>query len=191
MRPFTTLDCPSLLSSDIRVTFEVPLIHTRAGVDDFPPGIFDSLAAVEMTHTLARMLGLQLPATLMFDYPSVGSMATFIATRAAAAGSVAAARALAPSPAVLRLSSAAGNFGGVVCVSSVSVQGPLPAVNVFAGPEHPDAISLVPFERWDLEAQVAHSFGWGFGVKCMRCGRLLLSTPHCKVIHCVWPHPPL
>lgn len=41
----------------------------------------DSLGAVELRNTLEGQLGLQLPPTLMFDYPTVDTIATFAVMR--------------------------------------------------------------------------------------------------------------
>jgi len=62
--------------------------HTPASSDEclrgvgedgtFAAGAFDSLSAVELSGTLGSQLGLQLPGTLAFDYPSVMAMATHL-----------------------------------------------------------------------------------------------------------------
>ena len=39
----------------------------------------DSLGAVELQSQLEKALSIELPATVMFDYPSMGAMAGFIA----------------------------------------------------------------------------------------------------------------
>lgn len=50
------------------------MLNCNAEFDNFPAGGFDSLSAVEMTHTLEKLLGLRLPATLVFDYHSVSAL---------------------------------------------------------------------------------------------------------------------
>ena len=59
----------------------------------FSAGSFDSLSAVELSTGIAAALNLQLPSTLVFDYPSVSALAahlhSLLAPAAAAAVSVA------------------------------------------------------------------------------------------------------
>ena len=59
---------------------------TAAGV--FAPGAFDSLSAVELVSKIDKALHTQLPSTLVFDYPSIPSMAEAIAEKLAADVSV-------------------------------------------------------------------------------------------------------
>jgi len=40
----------------------------------------DSISATELTRVLAERVGLELPSTLLFDHPSVGAVASFIAS---------------------------------------------------------------------------------------------------------------
>ena len=56
----------------------------------------DSLASVELTNALQTRLGLQLPPTLVFDYPTVQAMAAFVCQQAPTQAATAAAVALLP-----------------------------------------------------------------------------------------------
>lgn len=56
------------------VSEEQPL--TEAGLD--------SLGALELRASLASAFNLELPATLIFDYPSISALAKFLASQAAA-----------------------------------------------------------------------------------------------------------
>ena len=46
----------------------------------------DSLAAVELRNAVSRSLGVALPATVVFDYPTVAALAAYIADEMRAAG---------------------------------------------------------------------------------------------------------
>lgn len=46
--------------------------------DQFPAGAIDSLAALELASSLSSSLDLDLPVTLIFDYPSVSSLSKYI-----------------------------------------------------------------------------------------------------------------
>ena len=53
-------------------------LHGAGEDGTFAAGAFDSLSAVELSSNLSSQLGLQLPGTLAFDYPSVMAMATHL-----------------------------------------------------------------------------------------------------------------
>ncbi|KDD71362.1 hypothetical protein H632_c5207p0, partial [Helicosporidium sp. ATCC 50920] len=43
------------------------------------PGAFDSLSTVELGTTLVKRLGVRLPATVVYDYPSCGALVDHVA----------------------------------------------------------------------------------------------------------------
>ena len=46
--------------------------------EQFSAGAFDSLSAVELSNIVATTLGISLPSTLVFDYPSVAAIADHV-----------------------------------------------------------------------------------------------------------------
>ena len=63
-----------------RVSLDAPLME--AGID--------SLGASEVTRALGEALGVEVPGTLLFDHPSIGSIASMLGREVAAAGPVSA-----------------------------------------------------------------------------------------------------
>jgi len=117
---------------------------TDADFDDFPSGGFDSLSAVELSSTVGNTLQMQLPGTLVYDYPSVSSMASHIhsllAPKQVQNSNTSGALVPAPQP------SLAAWLPGTHAVQ-------VTAAHRFAQPSvSADAISIVPYDRWDLEA---------------------------------------
>lgn len=61
--------------------FLVKRVYTAlAGDGRFAPGSFDSLSAVELSNAIAAALNIRLPGTLIYDYPSVESIVSHIAS---------------------------------------------------------------------------------------------------------------
>ncbi len=48
----------------------------------------DSISAVELRNAVAARFGIDLPATVTFDYPTLGALATYLAARIGADGAV-------------------------------------------------------------------------------------------------------
>ena len=134
----------------------------------------DSLSSVELRNSLEGKLGLELPTTLVFDYPTMAAMAGFLASKvqpgaglselAAAADSASetdtysrsdasyswdeeAAGCTQPAGVVLPVHHARK----VVAVTGMVVRAPADA---FASIRPLDAVQMVPASRWDLEAHV-------------------------------------
>lgn len=96
--------------SPSHIPYGAPLgsVCSCAGPDgQFAAGSLDSLAAVELANAVAAELGLQLPGTLVFDYPSVRAMAAFLHQQLAGPSAVPP-RAAAPA----RLAGSMGQAGG-------------------------------------------------------------------------------
>lgn len=129
-------------------------------------GSFDSLAAVELSGKIGQALGIDLPGTLAFDYPSVGSISGFLQSKLgpqlAGPSAMHAAHIVAPPPGL----AAAGSSPGAT--SWLSSAARMPAAWGCSGDVSTaiDAISLAPFSRWDLDLP------W------VSCSTLLSRTAH-------------
>jgi acyl carrier protein len=134
-----------------------------AAIDILGPGLqpdqplmaagLDSLGAVELRNALQGRLGLELPSTLVFDYPSVNAMAGYIAGKLQP---LAAPTALVPVPAALRggtLGAADGPGARALAVCSLVTRSPQRALR--RGLAAVDAARVVPLGRWDLVEQEA------------------------------------
>ena len=107
----------------------------------------DSLGATELQQSLADCLGLELPSTLVFDYPTVNAMAEFLAGRLAPAGAAAAGPAAAALLPASALAGPAGGAGWAVAMVGAAGHGEL-AGRRLAG----DASGRVPYARWDADS---------------------------------------
>jgi len=105
----------------------------------------DSLMAVEVRTKLSRHLGEPLPATLVFDYPTIEKLCGFLLGRVSAAPS--------PPPAilhqVLRPADSAIAILGMSCRLPGGVRTPEELWVLLA--QGRDAITEVPRERWDVD----------------------------------------
>lgn len=115
----------------------------------------DSLAAVELQSSLAAAWKLDLPSTLLFDYPSAQSMAAFIHERLAGAHDRTVTTPRPSQNRVLERGQAAPPGAGVA-IAGLACRLPLAAgglsdlaLALACGTE---ATSLVPLARWDVEA---------------------------------------
>ena len=124
----------------------------------------DSLGAMELQNSLQLKTGLQLPSTLVFDYPTVAALAAFLADKM---GGQVARRS--SGAAIARFSSAAehelaGGYGGgssgAVAVLGSSWRSTRESFGRLGAAEGLDAVGLVPLDRWDVEAEpLAARFG--------------------------------
>ncbi|MGW3205971.1 type I polyketide synthase, partial [Streptomyces sp. NPDC001135] len=137
----------------VRTEVAAVLGHAGAqsvGADDSFKDIgFDSLTAVELRNRLNSAVGMRLPATLIFDYPTPLTLARFLTAEAAGSGEAAAAV-----PATLSTATGTADepiaIVGMACRYPGGVQSPEDLWQlVFSGR---DAVSGFPEDRgWDVE----------------------------------------
>jgi hypothetical protein len=124
-------------------------------------GGLDSLGAVEYVNLVGRRLNLQLPSTLIFDYPTVSSVTGFLSTKlatrqatATAAAAPAAAAARVPKPLAAPAAALPPAAGGAVSIRGtllwplMAAQDSSAAVPSLVLPQQ-DAIQAVPVSRWN------------------------------------------
>lgn len=151
----------------------------RLGVDEplMSAGL-DSLGSVEFANILSRQFGMQMPGTLVFDYPTVNAVSAYLYDKLAA---------LAPPAAAADTESAAQ----IQAQAAVSLPPPMPAgpkqhqqastaVAIMAAASHPirtaphscgafpwdqDHITLIPDARWGADSALgqSHSMQARFG----------------------------
>ena len=140
----------------------------------------DSLGTVELRNTLEGKFGLQLPATLVFDYPSVNALADLLYPKLAVATAAAAAEqqlevihqhdsdhALMPATALTVVpEQGASSSAALVAVTTIVTRSPQDAVGSLTGT---DAVAKIPLERWDIDM----SFGSGSSGLPSRFGAFL------------------
>ncbi len=124
----------------------------------------DSLGTVELRNTLESKLGLQLPATLVFDYPTVNALADLLYPKLAVATAVAAVEQqlevihnheTASLPATtLKLvpHQGAGNGPALVAMTAMVIRSSQDAISSIPGT---DAVRLIPLERWDADLSIS------------------------------------
>jgi NADPH:quinone reductase-like Zn-dependent oxidoreductase/acyl carrier protein len=110
----------------------------------------DSLGAVELRNTLEQVVGIRLPSTLVFDYPTVGAIAEFIARELAPEEATIAHRLRDECVLPSNLQSAVVTMENMTIRSSGDA---LLQLNMV------DCSDQIPFCRWDVEAQEAISEG--------------------------------
>lgn len=154
--------CPTALAPHAEVAADAPLMDSG----------LDSLGAVELRSSLESKLAVQLPATLVFDYPTLSAMVGFLDSTIAGQQ----ADTLAPAhgdgvvkslrtmhqPAVL---SEAGH-SKLLVVSNTYSKFPAASAAVAAAAAAGslnDVISVVPMERYDAEVQLTDDLPARFG----------------------------
>jgi len=120
----------------------------------------DSLGAVEFKNSLSQTLGLELPSTLVFDYPTVSAISRFVITKLAPAGA-SLTRAEATLDTVLQASYTRHPVIGVSALSTRTYE------DILKQLQPADAPRRVPLMRWDVDGDAdigLHNVAVQFGV---------------------------
>ena len=112
----------------------------------------DSLGMVEVRNALQTRLGLQLPSTLLFDYPSVEAISGFIGQKLASALPEPQLQTPAVVPQALSLSTTNQQQEGLAPTLVVTALVTAAPQSAFDTPTAVDTITKVPISRWDVES---------------------------------------
>jgi hypothetical protein len=123
----------------------------------------DSLGAVELRNSLEGRLGLQLPSTLVFDYPTVAAIAGFISTSLGASEPAAEATSDADVPAASSLDLAVSGSSGASGLLSVTGMATRSPGGALEAPIMPDAMAAIPTSRWGADVQLTQDMPARFG----------------------------
>ena len=113
----------------------------------------DSLAAMELQNMISASMGVELPSTLVFDYPSVRAMSGFIEAQMGVTS------AEAPAAAAVLGGPSAPAQGGARSAHLAGLAARMPEGRALGGAGGDsrcsvDAVCPVPFERWDVDVDV-------------------------------------
>jgi len=138
----------------------------------------DSLGAVELRNSLESRLGVELPSTLVFDYPTVEAISSYVSTTllvpdqqaTAEAGNDGADMMMGPQSQIVQDSSSYSNERDIAIVSLASntPQNTLQQSGGAVG-NLEDIMGRVPADRWDVELQLSQDMSIRFGGFISEC----------------------
>ena len=147
---FTLESLQALVAEQVQAV----LGNTVGGDDPLMAAGLDSLGSTELQQSLADALGVELPSTLVFDYPTVNAMAEFLAGKLSPAAP--GGRAASPLSAQSALAHGGYSAGaGAVAIVGAAGQHELQP----AGAPVADAAVRVPYGRWDADSPLITADG--------------------------------
>ena len=108
----------------------------------------DSLGTVEVRNALQTRLGLQLPSTLLFDYPTVAAITAFLNQQLASRADTAPVQHTAAGGAISIASKRDQTWQQTFAVTAMVTVAPQAALN---SPVAQDTVTQVPLNRWDVD----------------------------------------
>lgn len=137
-----------------------PCTLARTGDGFLPAGVLDSLSAVEAASALSRAFDINLPATLVFDYPSISAMAAYIHDVLQATHNKLSSDAQ-PGFSTSELSATHAHpklADEAVLVVTACLASRLPVGPVLRShtASNRDVVATIPYSRWDLSALQVH-----------------------------------
>ena len=162
----------------VHVQEAVAAVLGRADIDAQEPLMaagLDSLSSVELRNSLEGKLGLELPSTLVFDYPTMAALAGFLASKIQPGGAGAELAAAVDSASDSESYSSEASYSWdeedaglpaslalprqrarqLVAVTGMVVRA---AGDALAGMQPVDAVQMVPASRWNLEAHAGEAY---------------------------------
>ncbi len=158
-----------MVHSQVQAAIQAVLGEVLGDMQPFMAGGLDSLGAVELRNSLQSQLGLELPSTLVFDYPTVTALVDFlhpqlvsaISDSDSTAGPGAMSNGIEYPPEPIRM----GEYPALVSqpgasvstqsigVFALEVRSPQGALGSISGK---DTAVVIPLNRWDTAAQDRH-----------------------------------
>ena len=126
----------------------------------------DSLSSVELTNALQRKLGVQLPSTLVFDYPTVDAIVEFVSTQLQPSAAADSATLHSGLSSVLTTPSNGTGAGIAITAITGRMPEPLSRSTVTQGVivDSPDCSRVIPADRWSADLQLTQDMAARFGM---------------------------
>ncbi|KAL0047579.1 hypothetical protein WJX82_006984 [Trebouxia sp. C0006] len=156
-----------MVHSQVQSAIQAVLGEVLGDMQPLMAGSLDSLGAVELRNSLQSQLGLELPSTLVFDYPTVTALVDFLHPQLVSAipdsdsttGAISRGTEYPPQPISMREYPALVNQHGAslstesIGVFALEVRSPQDALSSVSGK---DTAVVIPLSRWDTAAQDRH-----------------------------------